>query len=272
MHESPNKNPAMINPVTTNPTPASSIPASSTTAKRLNLLRQIELFADVKDADLVLLLADFRLREFKKDEPLFHQGDESREIYFVIKGKVRIYKTTPGGNETSIAIFAEHDIIGELAALDNLPRSATARAMTPAALLTMSQERFIHHLRSVPGMALGLCRILAQKQRWTAAYAESIAQFDAAGRLLHIILLNNERYGKAIEPGKSYTIEIGLNQTDLASMVGARREWVNRILNDWRRRGLLEMENGVVTIWDLPRVIAERDSRLEMHESQSDAW
>ena len=47
----------------------------------------------------------------------------------------------------------------------------------------------------MPGLAIGLARVLAQKLRWTAAYAESIAQYDAAGRLLHIILLNNERYG-----------------------------------------------------------------------------
>ena len=98
---------------------------------------------------------------------------------------------------------------------------------------------------------MGLARLLAQKLRWTAAYAESIAQFDAAGRLLHIILLHNERYGEELEPGMKYTLDLGLNQADLASMVGARREWVNRILNEWRRRGLLSFDNGAITILDL---------------------
>ncbi len=58
-------------------------------------------------------------------------------------------------------------------------------------------------------------------------------------------------------------VNLGLNQTDLASMIGARREWVNRILSDWRKRGLLEFDNGVITILDLQRVVEERDSRLE---------
>jgi CRP/FNR family transcriptional regulator, cyclic AMP receptor protein len=53
-------------------------------------------------------------------------------------------------------------------------------------------------------------------------------------------------------------------------MVGARREWVNRLLNDWRRRGLLEFENGVITILDLPRVEAERDSRIEANQGKAE--
>ena len=51
-------------------------------------------------------------------------------------------------------------------------------------------------------------------------------------------------------------------------MVGARREWVNRILSEWRRRGLLEFDNGLITILDLPRVRAERDSRIEANSSE----
>ncbi len=243
-----------------------------TSARRLSLLREIELFKDSKDADLLHMLEDFRVREFKKDELIFHQGDESREVYIVLKGKVRVFKISPAGNETSIAIFSTHDIIGELAALDNLPRSASAKALGPVSLLSMSQERFVHYLRTTTGLAFGLCKILSQKQRWTAAYAESVAQFDAAGRLLHIILLNNERYGEEIEKGKRFIIDIGLNQTDLASMVGARREWVNRILSDWRKRGLMEMEGSRIVILDLPRVVAERDSRLETAGGATEVW
>jgi len=116
---------------------------------------------------------------------------------------------------------------------------------------------------------MSFIRLLSGKVRWTAAYAESIAQFDAAGRLLHIVLLNNELFGRELEAGKRYVVDLGLNQTDLASMIGARREWVNRILSDWKRRGLLEFDNGEITILDLPRVVAERDSRIEANRSDT---
>ena len=106
-------------------------------------------------------------------------------------------------------------------------------------------------------------RLLAAKLRWTASYAESVAQFDAAGRLLHFILLSTDRYGEEIEQDRKYILDLGLNQSDLASIVGARREWVNRLLGEWRRRGLLEFQRGVITILDLERVRDERDSRIE---------
>lgn len=239
-------------------------------ARRIALLREIPLFSSVSEKHLERLVADLRLREFAKDDIIFRQGDESRDIYIVRKGKVRIFKISPSGNETSIDIFSVHDVIGELAAIDSSPRSATGKAIGSVSLLSMPHERFLYHLENVPGLALGLARLLAQKLRWTASFAESVAQFDAAGRLLHILLYYVERYGKAIEPGKRYSVDLALNQTDLASMVGARREWINRLLSDWRKRGLLEYNRGVITILDIERVVAERDSRIELFNTESD--
>ncbi len=243
----------------------------STVARRIARLQEIPLFAGLSEKVLSTLVDDLRARDYKKDELLFRQGDESREVYIILKGKVRIYKISPSGNETSIDIFGEHDVLGEFAALDSEPRSTTAKAISSVSLLVMSQEHFLYHLNTTAGLAINLARLLAGKLRWTAAYAESIAQFDAAGRLLHILLDNNERYGEVVEPGQKYILDLGLSQSDLASMVGARREWVNRILGEWRRRGLLEFEQGTITILDLPRVIAERDSRIEANQG-SDAW
>lgn len=237
-------------------------------ARRVALLRTMPIFVDLSERDLAGLAADLRAKEYAKDELIFRQGDESREIYFVRKGKVRIYKISPNGNETSIAIFSTNDVIGELAAIDQEPRSASAKAMTPVSLLSMSQERFLYSLQTMPRFGLNVARMLAHKLRWTAMFAESIAQFDAAGRLLHIILLHNDQYGEVVEEGRRYQVNLGLNQSDLASMVGARREWVNRILSEWRRRGLLEFDNGLITILDLPRVRAERDSRIEANSGE----
>lgn len=243
----------------------------SATARRIALLKEIPLFAGIGEKHLSAIVQDLRSREYKKDELIFRQGDESREIYIILKGKVRIYKISPAGDETSIDIFSTHNLLGEFAALDNEPRSASAKAVNTVTVLAMSQEHFSHHLNTVPGLALNLARLLSGKLRWTAAFAESIAQFDAAGRLLHILLDNNSRYGEEIEAGKRYVLNLALSQSDLASMVGARREWINRILSEWRRRDLVEFDNGVITILDLPRVIAERDSRIEANQP-GDKW
>jgi CRP/FNR family transcriptional regulator, cyclic AMP receptor protein len=240
-------------------------------AQRIERLRQVPLFAALKMADLERLVEDFRVREYTRNEIIFRQGDDSREIYVVLKGKVRIFKISPSGNETSISIFSTYDLIGEQAAIANRPRNASAKAIGSVSLLTMSQDRFLRHLEAIPTLALNLTRLLSQKLDWTASYAESIAQFDAAGRLLHILLYYTERYGQKLE-GKGYKVDLSLNQTDLASMVGARREWINRLLADWRKRGLLEYDHGVIHILDLERVTAERDSRIEANTKDDVDW
>lgn len=234
-----------------------------TLAQRLDILRRAPLFAPLSDETLEKVAGDFRLKTFDKDEIIFYQGDFSRELYLVTGGKVRIFRLSPGGYETSINIFSTHDLIGEFAAIDDQPRSAMAKALVPTTLLAMTQGRFLHHLRTIPDLVLGLTQLLARKVRWTAAYAETIAQYDAAGRLLHILLLYNEQFGAAQEAGKRYVLDLALNQTDLASLVGARREWVNRLLRSWHKRGLIEYDSGKITILDLPRAMAERDSRIE---------
>jgi CRP/FNR family cyclic AMP-dependent transcriptional regulator len=231
--------------------------------RRIAFLRNVPLFADLKEHDLEKLVDDFRLREYTKDEFIFRQGDMSCELYVIIQGKVRIFKICPAGSETSINIFSTYDVIGEFATIDEQSRSASAKAIVPTTLLQMTGNRFLAHMRAMPDLAMALARLLVCKVRWTAAYAETLAQYDTAGRLLHILLLYNEQFGQEIERGKRYELDLALNQSDLASLVSARREWINRILRDWHKRGLINYEAGKIIIMDLSRVVAERDSRIE---------
>ncbi|MEX1019023.1 MAG: Crp/Fnr family transcriptional regulator [Litorilinea sp.] len=250
-------------PTTTSATTSASAADDTALARRLEILQQIPLLAHMSSNDLRQMVDDLRQRTFSRNDTIFRQGDESRELYIVLKGIVRIFKISPGGGETTIELFSTHDVFGELAAIDNLPRSATAQCVDNVSLLVISQQQFDHHTRTRPGLAYGLAHVLSQKLRWTSAFAESIAQFDAAGRLLHFLILYTQRYGKPIREGIAYELELGLSQSDLASMVGARREWVNRIMGDWRRRGLVDYDREVIQILDMPAVIAERDSRTE---------
>ncbi|HSD84475.1 MAG TPA: Crp/Fnr family transcriptional regulator [Anaerolineae bacterium] len=238
-------------------------PASDVLARHIASLKRVPLFADLKENQLSLVAQDFRLRTYEKDATIFRQDDWGREMYIILEGKVRIFKLSPAGDETSIRIFTIGDIIGELSALDRQARSASAKAIGRCALLELPGDLLVQRMREIPELAISLARLLAGKLRWTAEYAETVAQYDAAGRLLHILLLYNEQFGSEQEAGKRYELELALNQADLASLVGARREWVNRILQDWQRRGLIEYHAGKLILLDLPRVIQERDSRIE---------
>ena len=236
---------------------------STPLADKLAFLKQVPLCAHLADQELIAFSQDLRLREYAKGQIVFEQGDPGHSLYIVLQGKVRVFRLTPSGLETTLTILGTGDLVGEFAALDQQPRSAAARAIGKCALLQMNADVFFKYVREGPNLALGLMHVLVAKTRWTAAYAETIARYDAAGRLLHILLLFNERFGEEQQPGQRYLLDLGLNQTDLASLVGVRREWVNRILQYWSKEKLIEYKGGKLIILDLERVRQERDSRLE---------
>jgi CRP-like cAMP-binding protein len=231
--------------------------------QRTAFLLTTSLFATLKITDLSRIAADLIPVTYQRYEVIFNQHDPSHSAYVVREGKVRIYRSSPGGNETSINVFQGGDIIGEFAALDKQPRSATAVAITTSLLWELPGPAITRYMQTMPELALAMSQLLVQKLRWTAAYAETIAQYDAPGRLLHILLLYNTQFGEAIDPGKRYLLDLALTQDDLASLVGARREWINRILQEWRRQGLLMYDAGKIIILNLPAVEAERDRHLQ---------
>jgi len=240
-------------------------------SKRTDFLRKVPLLARLGEENLKVLTGNFHSRKYKRKEIIFHQGDDSKVLYVIMRGKVRIFSISPAGNETSIRIFSEHDMIGEFAAIDGQPRSTTAEAVEDCALLEMEHTRFLRCIHEMPELAMALIRLLVEKLRWTTAYAETIAQYDTAGRLLHTLLHYNEVLGNEIVAGKRYELDLSMNQTDLASLVGARREWVNRILRDWSKRGLIEYKGGKITILDLPAVEEERDRRIDLY-ADDEGW
>lgn len=229
-------------------------------ARRTLFLKKVRLFSGLEEQDLRELAGNLRSRKYRKKEIIFHQGDDSHVIYVVKTGKVRIFMISPDGNETSVTILSTYDMIGEFAAIDGRPRSATAQTMEETTLLEMDRGRFLDLLQQRPGLAINLLRMLVGKLRWTTKYAETIAQYDITGRLLYFLLHYNEMLGKEIEAGKQYELHLSMTQEDLASLVGARREWVNRILKEWGKQGLLEFKRGVIRILNLPALEKKREN------------
>ena len=239
--------------------------------RRIDFLRQVNLFAGLAEDNLRLLAENLVSRKYRKMEIIFHQGDDSQALYLIVKGKVRIYSISPGGEETSYRIFSEKDVIGEFAAIDGKPRSTTAKAVETCILIELDRSTFIEFLEQMPELSMGLIKHLVKKLRWTTHFAETMARYDAKGRLLHIILQYKDLFGREIEPGKVYEYKLYMNQEDLASMIGARRKWVSRILQQWRKDGLLAVSHGKIRILDLPAVEKERNSRMDIYDGD-DEW
>lgn len=135
--------------------------------RRLEFLRAITLFSELNDVELTTILNNLRPREYTRDEIIFRQGDESRELYLVFQGKIRIFKVSSSGNETSLVIsgnetslviFGQGDVIGEFAARNQEPRNATEKAIGKVTLLALSHDDWHQHLRMMPKLAIAYQR------------------------------------------------------------------------------------------------------------------
>ncbi len=231
-------------------------------------LQSVPLLTDLERKDLEALARDFRLYTYPRGNVLFHQGQVGQTLFIIMSGKVRIFRVTPDGHETTTNVFSTGDLVGEFSVLDGQPRSASAMTLARCDLLQMSDTDFLEHVRNIPDLALALMRMLTQKVRWAAALVEVMGQYDATTRLLHLLVLYTQQYGEERVAGQEYVLDWGMSQSDLATLVGASREWINQILMQWSHQHLISFGKGKLVILDLPRVIAERDLRIESHLTQ----
>jgi CRP-like cAMP-binding protein len=230
--------------------------------QKIAFLHRIEPFQPLDHTQLTELAGRFHLRRYKNRETIFHQGDTSPDVLVIYSGMARIFTINEFGTETSLRLFGQGDMIGELSAADGEPRSATAQAIGLCQVMIMDHRSFCSCLASMPELSLAMIRFLSGKLRWTTHFSHTLAQYDTAGRLLHLLIEYLDKFGKVIAPEKIYELHLALNQAELASMVGARREWVNRLLQQWRKEGLITYGRGIITILDLKALIRERDRRL----------
>lgn len=209
-------------------------------------LARVPLFAGLPRNDLAGLAAIMRSRSFKKDEIVFHKGDPGQVMYFIKEGEVRIYMNTEEEQQVSVAILTSGDFFGELALLDEKPRSSSAVAMERTDTLTMHRDDFTSQVRQHPQIAIAILAVLAARLRQADELIENLTFLDVYGRVAKKLLDLAHDYGVDSDRGRE--IRLSLTQRDLASLVGATRESVNRVLSLYRERGLILVDRSRITV------------------------
>lgn len=216
------------------------------------LLKKVSLFAALDDQALARLASNLRRRQFRKDTIIFHKDQAGDALYLVESGHVRIFLPTESGEELTVEIARVGDVFGELALLDGRPRSASAETLEDTSTHVLSREDFQRFLSATPEFANSLIALLSTRIRQITEYAESLAFLDIHGRVARVLLQMAERHGTKTNNGTE--IDFDLTQAELASMIGATRERVNRALTSFRSQGLIELQGKKVVLLDPARL------------------
>lgn len=215
-------------------------------AMNIAALEQVKLFAGLAVEDLVALAANLQRRRYGKGQFIFQQGDPGLCLYLVESGKVKIASVSSEGKGLVLNLFGPGDFFGELALLDGEPRSADAVAQEPCQLLLLQRDDFMHFLEARPHVAIKLLATVSRRLRHTTQQAEDIIFFDLPARLARVLLELAEAERTSAEG--EWVITSRPTQAELAEMVGATRESVNKWLGVYEEQGLIRRERNQLFI------------------------
>jgi CRP-like cAMP-binding protein len=209
------------------------------------LLASSELFSALDPASLATVLESARPCSFRRNELIFAEGDDATDMYVVRSGRVAIASRSVDGRTSVLALMEAGDLFGEMSMFDGEGRSAEARALEPSELLAIPFPAVRAALEERPGLLWEVTALLARRLRLTdAALADSVF-LDVPGRTAKRLL---EIAGDADE----FTLPV--TQEELAGMVGASRERVNKAISAFVRLGWLEQIDRRYRILNRPQL------------------
>ena len=216
------------------------------------VVRRAPLFTALDDAQAASLRASMDSVKISKGGILFKEGDEGEHVYVIVDGKLKLGTASGDGRENLLSILGPGEMFGELSLFDPGPRTSTATAVTDAKLLSLSHEKLIPWLMGNPEVSLQLLARLAQRLRRTNEAVGDLVFSDVPGRVAKALIDLGSRFGKATDEG--LFVHHDLTQEELAQLVGASRETVNKALADFASRGWLKLDGRAVLITDVERL------------------
>mgnify|MGYP000515843744 FL=1 len=216
------------------------------------VIRKAPLFTALDDAASASLLANMVSVKISKGTILFAEGDGGDQLYVIAEGKLKLGTSSGDGRENLLSILGPGEMFGELSLFDPGPRTSTATAVTDAKLLSLGQEKLLPWLAENPKVALQLLARLAQRLRRTNEAVGDLVFSDVPGRVAKALIDLGERFGKKTDEG--LFVHHDLTQEELAQLVGASRETVNKALADFAGRNWLKLDGRAVLITDFERL------------------
>ncbi len=209
-------------------------------------LKQVSLFAELADEDVRGLMAVARRRTFRAGETIFHRDDPGQVLYLIKEGKVKISLISPDGQEISLVVFGKGEYFGEFALIDGLPRSADAIALEKVECYTLQRSDFQKAIMKNPQIAIQVMEVLSKRLRIADQMIEDLIFLDVYGRVAKKLLELADAHGVKVEDG--IRIDVRLTQQELASMVGASRESVNKVMGYFTEKNFLSTDKHRITL------------------------
>ncbi len=207
--------------------------------------RSFPIFEEFSDALVEAVVSIATYRKWAAGTTIFQRGDEGNYMLLTISGRIKISLITTQGKELSLRHLEPGTILGEMAILDDAPRSADATAATATEAYIISKRDFQKILDTHPDAARGVIRYLCSRLRETTDQLETIALFDLDARVARFFLSTlRQIHGEDLP--ESANLQLELSQSEIASVLGASRPKINRAIVSLEEKGAIKRVDGLV--------------------------
>ena len=219
------------------------------------VLARAAIFLGLEPEVVAELTCRLQIVDVGAGKVFFTEGEQGAWSYIIVSGKVKTGCRAPDGRENLFAILGPSEMFGELSTFDPGPRTFTATAITPVRAVLLQRDVFMEWIGEHREVAERLMRILARRLRRTDHDLSDLVFTDVAGRVAKHLLRLTQQFG--VQDGDVIRVSHGLTQEELAQLVGATRETVNKALGDFSARGWITLDGRKsVVIVDSQRLAA----------------
>jgi CRP/FNR family transcriptional regulator/CRP/FNR family cyclic AMP-dependent transcriptional regulator len=210
------------------------------------LLRAVPIFSELTDQDITSLARHAIRRRYPKDAVIFFENEEGDFFFMILEGRIKVTILGDDGREVILSMLGQGDFFGEMALLDNEPRSATAIAVEESELLSLHRNDFQAVLSDNRSIMGALIRILTARLRRANHQISTLALLDVYGRVARVIVDTARDEGKRLKDGR-IAFRRATHQ-EIANRIGTTRETVTRMLKDLERQGMIHIEGREIIV------------------------
>jgi len=219
----------------------STTPPKNQASAVAQVMRRVPLFSQLSDDELARISEPARERSYPKNSVILFEDDPGDALYVVVTGQVKVVLIGEDGREVILSVLGTGDFFGEMALIDDEPRSAHVIAMEDANLLVLRREDFQNCLQETPTIAFGLLRALSRRLRHADTKIGGLVLLDVNGRVARLLLdLAKETDG--------INITRRITHHTIAQMIGSSRETVSRTIRDLAERGLIDVSRRAIVL------------------------
>jgi CRP/FNR family cyclic AMP-dependent transcriptional regulator len=213
----------------------------------IELVRSAMLFRDLPKEAVINATSQVVTRAHPANQVILLENDWGSSVYFILDGWVKIRTYNLDGKEVTLNILGKGELFGEMAPLDEVPRSTDVITLVPTVIGSMPAHDFVHLLNSQPVAGIRLAQLMARRLRQVNRRLR-LRESDSTSRVADIILFLADGQGHLGESG----IEIpNLPHRELSSLSGLARETVTRVLSKLEKKGLIIRQKDLISIPDI---------------------